>query len=207
MPKKKLEFAEECNVQGPTARRRLMEIRQEKFLKAYIAAGYNVSEACKKSGINRHSVLDWKKDDPEFANKMWEIEESIADFVETQMLKQIRHNNPAMIMWFLETKGKNRGYTRRFEMENNLKIELTTEQIDAMVRAHTLATKDDTGKLKMPLRLDMGKVKNETDGDNGNGIVDAEYRETGKGNGSGDSKTTGPGESGPETAGSEIPGS
>ncbi len=49
--------------------------------------------------------------------------------------------------------------------------------------------------------------KHETDGDNGNGIVDAEYRETGEGNGSGNSKTTGPEESGPETIGSEIPGS
>lgn len=207
MTKKRLEFAEEYHVQGATARQRLMEKRQGKFLKAYIAAGYNVSEACKKSGINRHSVINWKRDDPEFASKMWEIEESIADFVETQMLKQIRHNNPAMIMWFLETKGKNRGYTRRFEMENNVKIELTTEQIDAMVRAHTLAAKDDSGKLKIPLQLDMGKVKNETDGDNGNGIIDTEYRETGEGTEGRSPGTTGPKNSGPETTGSEVPGS
>jgi len=181
MVKKYKEFIEERQVQGPTACRRSMEKRQDKFLKAYIAAGYNVSEACKKSGINRHSILNWKRDDPEFANKMWEIEESIADFVETQMLKQIRNNNPAMIMWFLETKGKNRGYTRKFEVENNLKIELSTEQIDAMVKAHELAVKDDKGKLKMPLRLNSGKVENDAKDDREDGIVDAEYREADKG--------------------------
>jgi len=171
-------FLEEHYVLGPTTIRRSMENRQKRFLKAYISAGYNISEACKKSGINRHTVLTWKKKDQEFASKMWEIEESIADFVESQMLKQIRNNNPAMIMWFLETKGKNRGYTRKYEIDNNVKIELSTEQIDAMVRAHELAVKDNGGSLMMPLQLSTGKEKNDTDSDDRNESIDTEYRES-----------------------------
>ena len=174
MPKENLQKAN-------AARIRSHENRKNRFLKAYIACAYNISEACKKAGIQRRMVDNWKSDDPEFANKMWEVEESITDFVESQMLKQIRHNNPAMIMWFLETKGKNRGYTRKFEMENNVKIELSTEQIDAMVKAHQLADKDETGKLRMPLRLNSGKVDDDTTRNSKNRPIDAEYREADSG--------------------------
>lgn len=166
--------------QMQTVVKRSVENRQKRFLKAYIASGYNISEACRKVGVRRKTVTHWKYDDPEFANKMWEVEESITDFVESQMLKQIRNNNPAMIMWFLETKGKNRGYTRKFELENNLKIELSTEQIDAMVRAHELATKDDTGRLQPVLKIGDGKDKDGQDGGNGKRTIDAEYRATGQ---------------------------
>ena len=159
---------------------RSCENRKKRFLKAYAASGYNISEACKKVGLRRMLIKEWKVADPEFANKMWEVEESITDFVESQMLKQIRNNNPAMIMWFLETKGKNRGYTRKFELENNLKIELSTEQIDAMVRAHELATKDDMGRLQPVLKIGDGKDKDGQDGGNGNRTIDAAYRTTGK---------------------------
>ena len=179
------------------ARIRSHENRKNRFLKAYIACAYNISEACKKAGIQRRVIDDWKTHDPEFANKMWEVEESITDFVESQMLKQIRHNNPAMIMWFLETKGKDRGYTRKFEMENNVKIELSTEQIDAMVKAHQLADKDETGKLKMPLRLNSGKVDDDTTSDSEDRSIDAEYRETD----SGKENTAASGGSGSEVSG------
>lgn len=179
------------------------ENRQKRFLKAYIACAYNLSEACKKAGVRRQNVIDWKAADPEFANKMWEIEESITDFVETQMLKQIRNNNPAMIMWFLETKGKNRGYTRKFEMENNIKIELSTEQIDAMVRAHELATKDDEGRLTLPtLRIEDGKGRDETGDEDGYGAIEAEYRETGGGDEAKTKSKTEPGDAGSEISGS-----
>ena len=166
--------------QARTVVRRSLESRQKRFLKAYIASGYNISEACRKVGIQRFLVMQWKQADPEFANKMWEVEESITDFVESQMLKQIRNNNPAMIMWFLETKGKNRGYTRKFEVENNLRIELSTEQIDAMVKAHELATKDDMGRLQPILKIGDGKDRDGQNGENGNGAIDTEYRATGK---------------------------
>lgn len=177
-----------------TQRKRKMEIKKKRFLKAYVKTGYNVGEACKQAGVSRAYLSEWKKKDPEFANAMWEIEESITDFVEGQMLKQIRNNNPAMIMWFLETKGKTRGYTRKFEVENNVKIELSTEQIDAMVEAYALAEKDDMGRLKMPA-LTIGEG-NGTDGKDGQDPIDAEYRETGQGDE----------EAGSETAGSEVPG-
>lgn len=167
---------------GPATHSRNRGLRQKRFLKSYIACAYNLSEACKKAGVRRNRIYEWKRDDPEFANKMWEIEESITDFVESQMLKQIRNNNPAMIMWFLETKGKNRGYTRKFEMENNVRIELSTEQIDAMVKAHELATKDDVGRLQPVLKLGNVKEKNAKDGGNGDRAIDAEYRESGKEN-------------------------
>ena len=177
-----------------------MESKKKRFLKAYIACGYNISEACKKTGVRRDLVLQWKTHDPEFANDMWEVEESITDFVESQMLKQNRNNNPAMIMWFLETKGRTRGYTRKYEMENNVKIELSTEQIDAMVKAHAIATKDEDGRLTIPaLQIGDGKDKHETSSEDGDGTIDAEYREAGKGD-------EGP-ETDGETSGSEVSGS
>jgi hypothetical protein len=72
--------------------------------------------ACKVTGIGRTTVYDWIKDDQEFRNAVKEIEQVALDFVESKLFEQIRGNNTSSTIFYLKTKGKNRGYIERQEI-------------------------------------------------------------------------------------------
>lgn len=91
--------------------------KKEVFLDAMNVAAGNVSIACKKARIARETFYRWKRDDPEFANKVFELEESLLDMAETMLLKNIKEGRTAEIIFFLKTKGKKRGYIERSEVD------------------------------------------------------------------------------------------
>ena len=75
-----------------------------------------VTSACKKAEVSRTHFYNWMKDDPEFKKKVDDIENIAFDFVESQLYKQIQENNTTATIFYLKTKGKNRGYSERTEI-------------------------------------------------------------------------------------------
>lgn len=98
-------------------RRPSIRRRQKAFLEAYSNSLSNVSIACREIGISRNAYYEWKKKYPEFAEKINEFDESLIDFVENMLMKNIREQKEASIFFFLKTKGKQRGYVERHEVE------------------------------------------------------------------------------------------
>jgi len=87
-----------------------------------------ISTACEQVGISRRAYYDWCKKDTGFKEQVQEIMETQIDRVETHLLKLISEQNPAAIIFYLKTKGKNRGYSERFE---NINADVSTgKQID-----------------------------------------------------------------------------
>lgn len=78
-----------------------------------------VSTACEKAGISRQTHYNWLKDDPEYKEAVRAIEERTIDFAESHLHALIKDKNPAATIFFLKTKGKNRGYVERQEIEVN----------------------------------------------------------------------------------------
>lgn len=76
-----------------------------------------VSTACEKAGISRQTHYNWLKDDPEYKEAVRAIEERTIDFAESHLHALIKDKNPAATIFFLKTKGKNRGYIERQEIE------------------------------------------------------------------------------------------
>jgi len=76
-----------------------------------------VSTACEKAGISRQTHYNWLKDDPEYKEAVRAIEERTIDFAESHLHALIKDKNPAATIFFLKTKGKNRGYVERQEIE------------------------------------------------------------------------------------------
>jgi len=74
-----------------------------------------ITNACKKAGIERRTYYDWRKADPEFAADCDEAGEQTLDFVESKLQTLIDKENPAAIIFYMKTKGKNRGYVERIE--------------------------------------------------------------------------------------------
>ena len=78
-----------------------------------------VSTACEKAGISRQTHYNWLKDDAEYKEAVRSIEERTIDFAESHLHALIKDKNPAATIFFLKTKGKNRGYVERQEIEVN----------------------------------------------------------------------------------------
>ena len=76
-----------------------------------------VSTACEKVGVDRKTHYNWLKDDPEYKAAVDQIQESVIDFAESHLYKLIKEGNPAANIFYLKTKGKNRGYIERQEIE------------------------------------------------------------------------------------------
>lgn len=113
---------------------------KERFLDVYASNLCNITETCKKAQIgSRQTFYTWIKDDPDFAQRVKEVEESMIDFVESQQMLMIRgvpryrdrvvngsvikefagwieRPNERLIQFFLTTKGKDRGYVKKTEL-------------------------------------------------------------------------------------------
>ena len=75
-----------------------------------------VTTACQKVGVGRTQFYNWMKSDEDFARQVKDIENIAFDFVESQLFRQIQENNVQATMFYLRTKGKNRGYSERTEI-------------------------------------------------------------------------------------------
>jgi len=75
-----------------------------------------VNNACKAAKIPRSTYYKWLKEDQEFSEQVNDIANVALDFAESQLHQQIENNSTAATIFYLKTKGKNRGYIERQEI-------------------------------------------------------------------------------------------
>jgi len=119
-----------------------IEIKKQRLLEALEKSLGIVTTACKTAGVARSSFYEWKENDPEFAMAVQEIDNVTLDFAESSLHKQINEGNATSTIFYLKTKGKNRGYVERTELDVSnsdgtlqptIDIKkLTTEQLRAL---------------------------------------------------------------------------
>lgn len=90
------------------------------ILKVYEKKGANVSATCAALGISRRTFYNWKNANKELANGLEEVEESLIDFAESKLVENIQEGNMTAILFYLKTKGRNRGYVERQESDVNV---------------------------------------------------------------------------------------
>lgn len=95
--------------------------KKAKFLKALDARMLNVTAACEAVEISRSIAYKWKSNDPDFAEKWKEVEESFYDKLETTMFaKALTEQDNTMLIWLSKTKMKHRGYVEKVEQDLNI---------------------------------------------------------------------------------------
>lgn len=87
------------------------------LLDAYDKSMGNISATCRKVNISRETFYRYKREDPVFAERIHEINESNLDFAESVLLKNIREGKEASLIFYLKTQGKERGYVEKVENE------------------------------------------------------------------------------------------
>lgn len=87
-----------------------------------------VTTACKSVGISRETHYKWLREDESYKESVDDLVNVALDFAETQLHKQISKGNPTSTIFYLKTKGKNRGYVERQEIQHDggegLRIEI-----------------------------------------------------------------------------------
>lgn len=105
-----------------------------------------VSNACEKVGMSRTTHYEWMKDDPEYRAKVNELSNKALDFAESKLHELIKRGNTAAVIFYLKTKGKERGYVERQEVRvEQEKPDLsgyTTDQLLDLVSSSKLGQGD-----------------------------------------------------------------
>lgn len=89
-----------------------------------------VTTACKSVGISRETHYKWLREDESYKESVDDLVNVALDFAETQLHKQISKGNPTSTIFYLKTKGKNRGYIERQEIQHDGGEGLRIEIID-----------------------------------------------------------------------------
>ena len=89
-----------------------------------------VTTACKQAGIGRTQYYEWLRTDEEFRKQVEDVQNIALDFAESQLHQQIQSGSTAATIFYLKTKGKNRGYIERQEIQHDGGEGLRIEIID-----------------------------------------------------------------------------
>lgn len=109
------------------AKTKKITAKQKKFLETFKDNLGVVSQSCEEFGISRQTFYDWKKDNQTFAAATSDISEVALDFVENMAFERIKEKSDTMIIFYLKTKGKSRGYIEKQEIEHGGTIQHNLE--------------------------------------------------------------------------------
>jgi hypothetical protein len=109
-------------------RQQNQHIKKEQFLEALEKSMGIMSQAAKKIGVDRTTPYKWMREDEEYDARVKELLNVSLDFVEGKLFEAIDKNNITGIIFYLKTKGKQRGYVERHELagvdDKELKVEI-----------------------------------------------------------------------------------
>lgn len=75
-----------------------------------------VTTAASQVGISRNTHYTWMQEDPDYKAEVDAIADMAIDFAESSLQRQIQDGNTTATIFFLKTKGKERGYVERQEV-------------------------------------------------------------------------------------------
>lgn len=111
------------------------DIHKKAMIKALTKSLGIISTAVKSVKVARQTHYEWYAEDEDYRRAVDEVGEIAIDFVESKLYKLINDENPTAILFYLKTKGKNRGYVERSELTGKdgkdlMPTKITIEFID-----------------------------------------------------------------------------
>jgi len=95
-----------------------VNLKKANFIRHLIKNNFHLRKTCTQTDTRRLNYYQWVRDDPEFAKKIEELREIEVDLFEDAFRELIKEGNPQAIMFGLKTRGKNRGYVEKQEIEH-----------------------------------------------------------------------------------------
>ena len=123
--------------------------KKVKFLEFFEMNYGIVAPTCKSVNIGRKTFYRWYEADEWFKEKVDEIKEMQIDFVEAALLKNIKNGKELSQIFFLKTKGKERGYIEKQEVDNKFDKDFVfkVEVVDNANTAENVTQADSGAEL------------------------------------------------------------
>lgn len=124
-------------------KKKRIDEKKERFLEVLNQSAGFISAACEAANISRRTYYRWYDKDEKFRQSCKDVEESNIDYAESKLLQQIKDGNTTATIFFLKTKGKNRGYVERQEVTGKdgadiIMPKITKKDIDELKRLNGL---------------------------------------------------------------------
>ena len=100
-----------------------------------------VTLACKNSNVSRTQFYKWVNEDVEFSQDVEDMNNIALDFAESSLHKQIGSGVPSSTIFYLKTRGKDRGYIERQEITGADGAPLIESEQDRLDRIEVLKAK------------------------------------------------------------------
>jgi hypothetical protein len=129
-----------------------MKLKKQAMLEALKKTFGVVTQAAELAGIERTTHYKWLESDPEYKQAFEQMPDIALDFVESQAYKGIEDGDKSLIIFYLKTKGRKRGYVERSENINRNIDEsfdiskLNDEQLQQYIEYTEKLFKGDSGK-------------------------------------------------------------
>ncbi len=124
----------------------LLEEEKQRFLKILREKLGIVSLACIQMKLPVHLFNQWVLEDADFASAVHECEETALDFVEGKLFEKINAGDPRLIRFFLETRGKKRGYITKKEIEAVSLTPIILTEEEALMLSSKITNKEITSE-------------------------------------------------------------
>jgi len=117
----------------------MAKLSKERIRKAIPGSIGTYAAIARKCNVSRSAITQFlqKEENQNLVEEINEEREKITDIVEEQLMKSIKKGNFRAIKFFLETKGKSRGYGKKQGIESNTKIVTDMEKFRQEVRDGT----------------------------------------------------------------------
>jgi len=130
------------------------DITKEAFIIAYRENFGNITISCQACGVSRSAYSSWVKNDPEFRQRLAEIEpeEIMLDWGEHKLMERITKGDTLATMFLLKTKGKRRGYIERQEVahEGDVVKQITVNVLKPGARLEDIPKLDGDENKTLP---------------------------------------------------------
>lgn len=93
-----------------------VEDKKALFLKAFAQSRGIIAPACRAIKLTRPTYYNWMDSDPSFAEEVEAIRQEQIDNVESALLTKIDEGDTTATIFYLKTKGRDRGYSERTEL-------------------------------------------------------------------------------------------
>lgn len=82
--------------------------------------------ACARAKVDFDLFCQWRINDQQFESQVARVNDVMLDFVEAKALEQIKAGNPRLIQFYLQTKGRSRGFDPKETGANSQMVALLT---------------------------------------------------------------------------------
>ncbi len=96
----------------------ISDSKKREVIDALVKSKGIVTEACLAVNISRDTYYRWLDTDPVFAKGVEQAKESAIDFVEGQLYKNIEKGLEASTIFYMKTRGRNRGYAEKIDINH-----------------------------------------------------------------------------------------